>query len=66
MEYIYFIENTKTNNFKIGKTNNIQKRIKALQTGNDQILTVKKYIVCDNVFKIEKIMHNNFIFINFF
>jgi hypothetical protein len=60
MEYIYFIENTKTSNFKIGKTNNIHKRIKALQTGNDQILTVKKYIVCDNVFKIEKIIHRYF------
>lgn len=60
MEYIYFIENTKTNNFKIGKTNNIQKRIKALQTGNDYILTVKKQILCDSTFKIEKIIHRYF------
>lgn len=55
--YVYFIYNNLTGNFKIGKTkNNVEKRIKQLQTGNEIELHAK-YIIDDENPEIEKYIH---------
>lgn len=58
MSCIYFIENTKTKNYKIGRTKNVQARIKQLQTGNENHIMLRKQIFCDT--KIEKMIHRYF------
>lgn len=58
MNCVYFIENTKTKHFKIGRTKNVQARIKQLQTGNENHIMLRKQIVCDS--KIEKMIHRYF------
>lgn len=59
MIHVYFIKNTFTNNYKIGKTKNLDKRLKQLQTGCDSQLIIYKYIETIN-FKTETHIHNYF------
>ena len=49
-----------TINYKIGITSNIKKRIKQLQTGNSNRLQLVCYIKNDNVYNLEKELHNHF------
>lgn len=58
MDSVYFIENTKSKNFKIGRTKNLQARIKSLQTANENHIMLRKQIMCDT--KIEKMIHRYF------
>jgi len=57
--YIYFIRNTTTHNYKIGKTINLKYRIKQLQTGCDSKLEIYKYIETDDN-NLEKYLHHYF------
>lgn len=55
---IYFISDTKY--IKIGVTNNVEKRLKELQTGNPKKLKVIKIIYCENPYYVEKMYHELF------
>lgn len=57
--YLYFIKNTTTNNFKIGKSENSQKRLKQLQTGNEHLLEVYKEIIINDQ-STETYVHHHF------
>lgn len=58
--YIYFILNVGTKNYKIGVTKNLEKRLAALQTGNENKLEIYKNIYTKNYFQIEKKIHKYF------
>jgi hypothetical protein len=58
MSYVYFISNDSA--IKIGKANNVNKRLVSLQTGSNEPLTLLKTINCHTekqVFKLEKYLH---------
>lgn len=41
---IYFIQKLATDDYKIGITNNIHRRLRQIQTGNDNPLVIHSYI----------------------
>lgn len=63
MAWIYLIGEVNTpNKFKIGLTteNDVEKRLKKLQTGNGEELYISKQYKTDTPFKLEKMLHNHF------
>ena len=63
MGYVYLIGEIDTNDrYKIGSTraNDINKRLKQLQTGNSEELFIKDSFETDKPFKLEKMLHNRF------
>lgn len=63
--YVYFIQEGKGSrgNIKIGKSNDVDKRLKSLQTGNPRKLTLMASIKCkspDDAFKLERKFHAKF------
>ena len=63
MGYVYLIgEEDIPNHYKIGSTkaNNVQKRLRQLQTGNSTSLYLRDYFETDKPFKLEKMLHNRF------
>lgn len=61
MGYVYLICDPATDKFKIGVTReNIQTRIKKLQTGNSTELFISSYYKCEYPFRLEKMLHNKF------
>lgn len=59
--YVYLVRVSDNNNYKIGTTKNINKRIKQLQTGNAEVIYLVDYYESNFAFKIEKALHNFFI-----
>ncbi len=60
--YVYCISSNKDNDnniYKVGGTNNLQRRIKELQTGSPDIIEVEFYIKSDNWRITEKNIHNS-------
>ena len=54
--FIYLIQNKETGHFKIGRTKNINKRIKQLQTGSSgELVLVDKFEIYS---KLESYLHN--------
>ena len=52
VHYIYFIRNIRTNNVKIGRSNNPEFRLRTLQTGNDSEMELMGYIEkCDKTYE---------------
>lgn len=63
MSFVYLIgEVDNENKYKIGVTkhNNIQNRIKELQTGNSNELFIKDYFETKYPYKLEKMLHRHF------
>ena len=63
MGYVYLIgEKDNIGKYKIGSTkaNDINKRLKQLQTGNSSELFIKEYYETEHPFKLEKMLHNHF------
>lgn len=61
MAFVYLIGEDETiNRFKIGvtKCNDINKRLKKLQTGNSNELFIKHVYETDRPFKLETMLHN--------
>ena len=59
MKYIYLLE-SHNNEHKIGVTNNIDKRIKSLNTGTANNLILLKSFNSEYPFKVEKMIHKTF------
>lgn len=60
---LYVLEIKKLETYKIGVTDNLEKRIKQLQTGSPEEITVVNYFEYElpkQAFKIEKILHKKF------
>jgi len=58
--YVYLIRNSHFE-YKIGMTKqNVNKRLKQLQTGNSEDLELVKYFLVENYKKVEKSLHNHF------
>lgn len=58
MAYIYLINESGTDNYKIGLTKNkTEKRKKQLQTGNSSELNVIKSFKTEYPFRLEKLLH---------
>lgn len=57
--YVYLLKHPSTGLYKIGKTKNIEKRLKEFKTGNpDNIFLLKSFESKDFYSKIESILHN--------
>lgn len=56
--YIYLIQSLETGQYKIGRTKNINKRLKSLQTGNGGQLKLIDKFVSNYSNKLEKYLHN--------
>lgn len=56
--FIYLIQNKETGHFKIGRTKNINKRIKQLQTGSSGELVLVDKFESDFASKLESYLHN--------
>lgn len=63
-EWVYFLREGNTDNIKIGLTKNLQKRIKTLQTGNSNILSLVAYIEAKNMYELETKFHKYFEYCN--
>jgi hypothetical protein len=62
LKYVYLISDTKTTSYKIGTSSNPEKRLKSLQTGNDNSLKIIHKVQCKNKTQVEKALHNQFSF----
>lgn len=62
-KYVYLISDSNTYNYKIGISKNPEKRIKSLQTGNDNKLKIIHKVLCENYMKVEKALHNKYSFL---
>ncbi len=60
MSYVYCIRNKRTNRVKLGKGNNPYRRLKTLQTGNDDPLVLEATIETQYPFKVERALHSLF------
>ena len=59
--YVYFIWNTRTNNYKIGRSIDVAQRLKQLQTANDSKLVIYRQIKTSNLnLNLELILHSYF------
>lgn len=58
--YVYLIKTIEDNKYKIGKTNNINKRLKELQTGNSNELILVDSYYSKYSSKVESALHNFF------
>ncbi|MFW6242790.1 MAG: GIY-YIG nuclease family protein [bacterium] len=58
--FIYLIQCLESGDYKIGKTKNIKRRLKSLQTGNSGELKVIDYFETKYPNKLEKFLHNRF------
>ena len=60
-QYIYVIKNPLNETVKIGVANDVEKRIKQLQTGAGiELELIYKSMICSNAFSIEKDVHKHF------
>ena len=60
MRFIYLIKNASNDSYKIGIGKNPKKRIKQLQTGNDDELLLIETYQSEIPSKIEGILHRNY------
>jgi predicted GIY-YIG superfamily endonuclease len=59
MKYLYIIQMKATNYFKIGVSNNINKRLSTLQTGNPiKLYIVRYYLIYTDANRLEKLIHS--------
>ena len=61
-KYIYLISDSNTYYYKIGISNNPEKRLKQLSTGNQSKLKIIHKILCENYSAVEKALHNKYNF----
>ena len=59
-KYIYLIKSKQSQLYKIGISDNPQKRIKNLQTGNPEDLIIIHTYKTKNYNKVEKALHNRY------
>lgn len=59
MKYVYLIEST-DNTYKIGNTKNPPNRLKQVQTGNGNKLSIKHLFMSNFPTKLETALHNKF------
>ena len=60
-QYVYIIKNPENDRIKIGVAQNVDKRIKQLETGaGTELELVYKSIVMSNAYEVEKILHKYF------
>lgn len=59
---VYLIYNPLNRTYKIGKANNVEKRLNSLQTGNPdiQLITYKTYATEKDAFRMENMLHTNY------
>lgn len=59
--FVYLISDEENNKYKIGVTkNDVNKRLKKLQTGNSSLLSIKKVHTTDYMYRMETLLHNYF------
>ena len=57
---VYIIKCQNTNFYKIGVSDNIEDRLKSLQTANPRKLILVSGFICKEPFKLEKIIHSQY------
>ena len=62
-KYVYLISDLNSYTYKIGISNNPEKRLKALQTGNDKSLKILSKVLCKNYNNVETALHNKYNFL---
>ena len=62
-KYVYLISDINSYTYKIGISSNPEKRLKALQTGNDRVLKIIHKILCENYNDVETAFHNQYGFL---
>jgi predicted GIY-YIG superfamily endonuclease len=62
-KYVYLISDINSYTYKIGISNNPEKRIKTLQTGNDKTLKIIHKVLCENYNDVETALHNQYNFL---
>jgi predicted GIY-YIG superfamily endonuclease len=59
MRYLYIIQMKGTLYYKIGVSNNLNKRLSTLQTGNPiKLYIVRYYLIYTDANRLEKLIHN--------
>jgi hypothetical protein len=56
--YVYFLRSGLSNLFKVGRTNDLERRMKHLATGNPEPLTLFDYIETEDAATAEKYLHH--------
>jgi len=59
-QFVYLLGNEKDGRYKIGKTNDIDRRLVALQTGSDEILTPLALLQVRDMHHAEYVIHDIF------
>jgi hypothetical protein len=55
--YVYLLQTSESGTYKIGISKNPEKRVKELQTGNPEIITIKEKFLTEYYFNIETSLH---------
>lgn len=59
--FVYLISDEENNKYKIGVTkNDVNKRLKKLQTGNSSPLSIKQVHSTNYMYRMETLLHNHF------
>jgi len=56
--YIYLLADKVNNTYKIGRTKNLEQRIRSIKTGNPNQIDLIAYAICNNTVASEKRIHN--------
>ncbi len=67
MNYVYFIQSVHGGDIKIGVTDDLKARLRQLNTGSDEKLTIRgtlKYRTRKRMFEQEKYLHRKFAYLN--
>ena len=56
--YIYLLADKVNNTYKIGRTKNLEQRIRSIKTGNPNQIDLIAYAICNNTVVSEKRIHN--------
>lgn len=62
-KYVYLISDANSYSYKIGISNNPEKRLKTLQTGNEKSLKIIHKVLCENYNNVETALHNKYNFL---
>lgn len=58
--FIYLLHCSNNDTYKIGVSKKPQERVKKLQTGNPNIITLVDSYKCEQYFKVEKTLHKKY------
>ena len=56
--YVYVLSDRENGTYKIGRTKNLEQRVRSIRTGNPNRIDLVAYAMCEDTVQAEKRVHN--------